>query len=286
MEITSRLASTFAIFQRKSELISVKCGSHKNFKGPLKIKRKGIEPFHFQTDLIWWDGPFNLSLSISFFEKRRTCVVKWNCRRAAKQWGFADTWPSSRWASALFHSATWYSLCHLPIKAHIFSSQYLLKSMVCTRWSIPPGSWLPNKTKQVKPFFGQHLTTMWNPPDKWYAKTGTFQEQLIFPLMRLTLIFVYNYNFKCFFILPHAQFKPKKALTKKPPSYYLLICLFRSQKPYITFIPFKRLQKKNQRRSGYLILNTTGNCLLIFLSWWWNLIVLQNTSGGGIRPGE
>jgi hypothetical protein len=40
VEIISLLVSTLAVFLRKCKLVSIKCRSHKNFKGPLKLKRE------------------------------------------------------------------------------------------------------------------------------------------------------------------------------------------------------------------------------------------------------
>jgi hypothetical protein len=73
MKILSRHVATLADFLRKSKLVSVLCGSHKNFNRQYKIKGRvntflnvqrhmslprADESYHFQENVIWWDSPF------------------------------------------------------------------------------------------------------------------------------------------------------------------------------------------------------------------------------------
>ncbi len=79
VKILSRLVATLADFLRKSKLVSVLCGSHKNFNSHKERVKKNFnaqrhmslprpnESYHFQANLIWWDSPFKCRLSIRLF---------------------------------------------------------------------------------------------------------------------------------------------------------------------------------------------------------------------------
>ncbi len=104
VKILSRQVATLADFLSKSKLVSVLCGSHKNFNRQYKIKGRvknfvnvqrhmslprPNESYHFQANLVWWDSPFKgrvtsgkISLKIESMDSPHWDIRCWTFKKS------------------------------------------------------------------------------------------------------------------------------------------------------------------------------------------------------------